>query len=409
MDKSLFIKNRNKIFDLMEDNSLFIIFSKKSTKDDIYNIKYNVNRNFYYISGILEYGDIIVLSKMNNKKSEIIFIKPYDELEAKWTGAPFSKDEINKLSGIKDIRYVNIFNKDIMNLLKDIDNVYFDINTETDDINQNQAFVDKILDKYPNINIVNGRELFAKARTIKEPEEIEEIEKAIEITNKGILNILDHMKSMYEYQLESYFDQAIKYYGATGYAFPTIAASGINATCLHYTDNNSKALDGDLILLDLGCSLNMYCSDITRTFPVNGKFSDRQKEIYNIVLNGQKVVFDNIKPGRTTKELNNILIKYYEKELIKIGLIKDPSEVKKYYYHGVSHHIGLDCHDLCEYKELKPGSIISCEPGLYIPEERIGIRIEDDVLVTENGARWLSPQIIKTVDEIEEYIRRNKK
>ena len=409
MDKSLFIKNRNKIFDLMEDNSSFIIFSKKSTKDDIYNIKYNVNRNFYYISGILEYGDIIVLSKKNNKKSEIIFIKPYDELEAKWTGAPFSKEEINKLSGIKDIRYVNIFNKDIMDLLKDIDNVYFDINTETDDINQNQAFVDKILDKYPNINIVNGRELFAKARTIKEPEEIEEIEKAIEITNKGILNILDHMKSMYEYQLESYFDQAIKYFGATGYAFPTIAASGINATCLHYTDNNSKALDGDLILLDLGCSLNMYCSDITRTFPVNGKFSDRQKEIYNIVLNGQKVVFDNIKPGRTTKELNNILIKYYEKELIKIGLIKEPSEVKKYYYHGVSHHIGLDCHDLCEYKELKPGSIISCEPGLYIPEERIGIRIEDDVLVTENGARWLSPQIIKTVDEIEEYIRRNKK
>ena len=409
MDKSLFIKNRNKIFDLMEDNSSFIIFSKKSTKDDIYNIKYNVNRNFYYISGILEYGDIIVLSKKNNKKSETIFIKPYDELEAKWTGAPFSKEEINKLSGIKDIRYVNIFNKDIMNLLKDIDNVYFDINTETDDINQNQAFVDKILDKYPNINIVNGRELFAKARTIKEPEEIEEIEKAIEITNKGILNILDHMKSMYEYQLESYFDQAIKYFGATGYAFPTIAASGINATCLHYTANNSKALDGDLILLDLGCSLNMYCSDITRTFPVNGKFSDRQKVIYNIVLNGQKVVFDNIKPGRTTKELNNILIKYYEKELIKIGLIKDPSEVKKYYYHGVSHHIGLDCHDLCEYKELKPGSIISCEPGLYIPEERIGIRIEDDVLVTENGARWLSPQIIKTVDEIEEYIRRNKK
>ena len=318
MDKSLFIKNRNKIFDLMEDNSSFIIFSKKSTKDDIYNIKYNVNRNFYYISGILEYGDIIVLSKKNNKKSEIIFIKPYDELEAKWTGAPFSKEEINKLSGIKDIRYVNIFNKDIMNLLKDIDNVYFDINTETDDINQNQAFVDKILDKYPNINIVNGRELFAKARTIKEPEEIEEIEKAIEITNKGILNILDHMKSMYEYQLESYFDQAIKYFGATGYAFPTIAASGINATCLHYTANNSKALDGDLILLDLGCSLNMYCSDITRTFPVNGKFSDRQKVIYNIVLNGQKVVFDNIKPGRTTKELNNILIKYYEKELIKI-------------------------------------------------------------------------------------------
>ena len=408
MDKELFVKNRKKIFDLMEDDSILLAFSRRLVEDSITNDKYNVNRNYYYLCGVFEFENIVMLVKTKNKTQETIFIKPYNELIAKWVGAPFSKDEINKLSGINDIRYVNMFNKDIMNLLKGIDNVYFDIDTDNDDINKNQAFVDKILDKYPNINIVNGRELFAEARTIKEPEEIEEIEKAIEITNKGILNILDHMGPMYEYQLESYFDQAIKYYGATGYAFPTIAASGVNATCLHYTDNNSKALDGDLILLDLGCSLNMYCSDITRTFPVNGKFSDRQKEIYNIVLNGQKVVFDNIKPGRTTKELNNILIKYYEKELIRIGLIKDPSDVKKYYYHGVSHHIGLDCHDLCINKELKPGSIISCEPGLYIPEENIGIRIEDDVLVTKDGAKWLSPQIIKTVDEIEEYIRRNK-
>ncbi len=408
MDKTVFIKNRNKIINLMEDDSAFILFSRKSTKDDIYNIKYNVNRNFYYISGILEYGDIIVLIKSNNKNNEVIFIKPFDELEAKWVGSPFTKEEINEFSGINDIRYISAFNKDIFKLLDGIDNVYFDVNTDSDDARCNEAFIDKIYEKYPNINIVNGRELFKIARSSKEKEEIEEIEKAIEITNKGILNILDHIGSMYEYQLESYFDQAIKYYGATGYAFPTIAASGKNATCLHYIDNNSYAKDGDLILFDLGCSLNMYCSDISRTFPINGKFSERQKELYNIVLNGQQLVFNNIKPGRTTKELNNILINYYEKELMRIGLIKDPKDVKKYYYHGVSHHIGLDCHDLCENTELKPGAIISNEPGLYIPEEGIGIRIEDDVLVTEDGARWLSPQIIKTVDDIEEYIRRKK-
>ena len=152
----------------------------------------------------------------------------------------------------------------------------------------------------------------------------------------------------------------------------------------------------------------MYCSDISRTFPISGKFSERQKVLYNIVLNGQKLVFDNAKPGITTKELNNILIKYYEKELMNIGLIDKPEDVSKYYYHSVSHHIGLDCHDLCEYSELKPGCIISNEPGLYIAEEGIGIRIEDDVLITEDGARWLSPQIIKTVDEIEEFIERCK-
>jgi len=153
----------------------------------------------------------------------------------------------------------------------------------------------------------------------------------------------------------------------------------------------------------------MYCSDISRTFPVSGKFSERQKQLYDIVLKGQQIVFENAKPGIATKELNQILINYYEKALMKIGLIKKPEDVSKYYYHGVSHHIGLDCHDLCEYDALRPGSIISNEPGLYIEEEGIGIRIEDDVLITENGARWLSPQIIKTTEEIEEFIERNRK
>ena len=154
----------------------------------------------------------------------------------------------------------------------------------------------------------------------------------------------------------------------------------------------------------------MYCSDISRTFPINGKFSERQKQIYNIVLKGQQVVFDNTKPGITTKELNQILRDYYKEELYKIGLIKEKTEeeVSKYYYHGVSHHIGLDCHDLCEYTPLKAGCIISNEPGLYIAEENIGIRIEDDVLVTENGAEWLSKDIIKTVEDIEKFIKENK-
>lgn len=152
----------------------------------------------------------------------------------------------------------------------------------------------------------------------------------------------------------------------------------------------------------------MYCADISRTFPVNGKFSPRQKEIYNIVLQGQEVVFNHARVGITTRELNNILIDFYAQELKRIGLIKDSSEVSKYYYHGVSHHIGLDCHDLCEYTPLKAGSVISNEPGLYIASEGIGIRIEDDVLITEDGAEWLSPQIIKTVEDIEEYMKNRK-
>lgn len=410
MSSELFKKNRKKILNLMEDNSIFLIFSREK-EESIVNERYNVNRNYYYITGVLEYGNIVLLAKINNKCIERIYINPYDELKAKWVGAPLSKEKISELSGITDVKYLDSYEAQLDNLLSMVNKVYLDFSNSSlkSIMNEEQILAKSIQDKKPWINIKNGRGLFANARTIKEQEEVEYIKKAINITNKGIEAILSNIAPVYEYQLESYFDQAIKYNGATGYSFPTIAASGKNSTCLHYGNNDSKAEDGDLILFDLGASVNMYCADISRTFPISGKFTERQKELYNIVLNGQQLVFDNAKPGITTRELNNILVKYYEKELKKIGLIKDASEVSKYYYHGVSHHIGLDCHDLCEYGSLKPGCIISNEPGLYIEEEGIGIRIEDDILITETGAEWLSPNIIKTVEDIENFIANNKK
>ncbi len=412
MDRELFVRNRKKIFELMEDNSILLSFSRRKVFDSVTNDKYDVDRNYYYLSGVFEYENIVMLVKNNKKTNEIIFINPYDDFKAKWVGAPLSKEEIKELSGIEDIRYLDSFEDYLYYYLKEIPNLYLDIETENLNkaLDENMLFAKKVKEHLPYVNIKNGRLLFQHARTIKDKLEIEEMKKAISITAKGIENILSHIGPMYEYQLESYFDQAIKYNGATSYAFATIAASGENSCCLHYQDNNSFAKDGDLILFDLGCSLNCYCSDISRTYPINGKFTDRQRQIYNIVLEGQQLVFDNAKPGITTRELNQILVKFYAKKLKEIGLIKNgtPDEVSKYYYHAVSHHIGLDCHDLCDYTPLKPGSIISNEPGLYIKEEKIGIRIEDDILITENGAEWLSPQILKDPDEIEKFIKENK-
>lgn len=411
MDKNLFIKNRNKILNQMENNSIFIVFSRHNGSDDIHRQDYNINRNYFYATGNLEYENILILTKIEDKCSSIIYINPYDEFKAKWVGAPLSAEEIKNITGINDVRYLESFESNVKSLLSFVNKLYLDIDSSAlySNLNEDELFAKNIKEKYPWINILNGRSLFTHSRTVKEPEEIEEIKKAINITKLGIENILKNIGEKYEYQLESYFDQAIKYNGATGYAFPTIAASGKNATCLHYMDNNSIAKNGDLILFDLGCSLNMYCSDISRTFPVSGKFTKRQKEIYDIVLNGQKLVLESAKPGLTTKKLNQILVSYYEKELKKIGLIDKPEDVYKYYYHGVSHHIGLDCHDLCDYTELKPGSIISNEPGLYIAEENIGIRIEDDILITETGAICLSQDILKTTEDIEKFIERNRK
>ena len=403
MDKSVFVKHRSEIEKLMMESSLLVVFSKPKI-----DVKKDVDRNYYYLSGNFEYNNIVLLCKHKQQYKEIIFIEPYDEVKAKWVGAPHSKEEIQKESGIQDVRYIDEFDSVVKTYLRDLTKVYLDFKDEKDSYSKEMLLAKSFKEMYPHLVIYNAESLFKTARTIKHPLEIEQIKKAIGITKLGIEAILKNMKESYEYQLESYFDQAIKYHGATGYAFPTIAASGKNACCLHYMDNEDFAKNGDLILFDLGCSYNMYCSDISRTFPVNGKFTSRQKQIYSIVLEGQEFVMKHIKPGITTKELNQILVEFYAKKLKEIGLIQKDQEVMKYYYHGVSHHIGLDCHDLCEYTPLRPNSIISCEPGLYIAEEGIGIRIEDDILVTEDGCVNLSQDILKTVDEIEKFMEERK-
>ena len=412
MESELFCINRKKVLDQMEEGSVLLSFSRPNNIET-HNVRFDINRNYFYLCGVVEYNNIVMLVKGIDKTNEIIFINPYDEFKAKWVGAPLSKDEVNKISGIKDIRYISSFDDVLSNTLQTFNKLYLDIEANNNDepLSYEAYFADKIVKKMPYVQIKNGRILLQHARTIKHELEIKEFKKAVEITNEGIKNILSHMGEMYEYQLESYFDQAIKANGATGYSFPTIAASGAKSCCLHYSNNDSYAKNGDLILFDLGASYNCYCADISRTFPISGKYTERQKLIYNIVLNGQKLVFKNAKPGVTTRELNQILREYFKEELYKIGLIKEKTEeeVSKYYYHGVSHHIGIDCHDLCDYTPLRAGSIISNEPGLYIKEENIGIRIEDDVLITENGAEWLSPQIIKEVDDIEKFIEESKK
>lgn len=402
MESYVFKKHRQSILDNMMDCSALIVFS--NPKGDV---KKDVDRNYYYLTGNFEYENIVVIIKLDeNNTKELMFINPYDEIKAKWVGAPLSKEEVSKASEISDILYLDEFESIIEKYINDISKVYVDLKDEKDIYSKERLYINDLKKKHNALVFYNAESLFKKCRTVKLPEEVKQMQKAIEITKKGIENILDNMKESYEYQLESYFDQAIKYHGATGYAFPTIAASGANGCCLHYMSNDCVAHDGDLILFDLGASFDMYCADISRTFPVSGKFSSRQKEIYNIVLASQEYIIDNIKPGITCRELNQLLIAFYAKELKKIGLIKEDNEVSKYYYHGVSHHIGLDCHDLCEYTPLKENSIISCEPGLYIAEEGIGIRIEDDILVTKDGCINLSKDILKTVDDIERYMKR---
>ena len=249
----------------------------------------------------------------------------------------------------------------------------------------------------------------APLRMIKSEEEIAEMKKAIEITIEGVKSLMKNSKAgMKEYQLEAYFDFECKTKGVKDYAFGTIAAAGKNATILHYAENNSELKDGDLILFDLGAQWNLYNADITRTFPVNGNFSDRQKEVYEAVLSVNKAVIEKIKPGVNYKELNAWATDLIADECIKLGIIKEKDEVRKYYWHSIGHSLGLDTHDVEPHGRnftFAEGMVFTVEPGIYIGEENIGIRIEDDILVTNDGCEVLTKDMIKDVSEIEEFMK----
>ena len=213
---------------------------------------------------------------------------------------------------------------------------------------------------------------------------------------------------MYEYEIEAYFDYILTKNGVRDKAFQSIAASGKNGTILHYNKNNSQTSDGDLILFDVGAQVDYYNGDLTRTFPVNGKFTPLQKKIYNIVLEGQQKVIDAIKPGVPFSRLNEILKEFYFVKLKELGLCQTFEDVSKYYYHGVSHFLGAQTHDIGRYVEcnLEKNMVLTVEPGLYIEEYSIGIRIEDNVVVTENGCEVLSSSLIKSAEDIEKFMER---
>jgi Xaa-Pro aminopeptidase len=412
MDKEFFITNRKKLIDRVQDNSIVVLFSGKAPKktaDEVYT--FTPNRNFYYLTGIDERNIVFFISKVKGVIEEKLFIHKADPVLEKWVGKTINQGEAMEKSGIQNVSYKEELETLIHRIMESgtVENVYLDLERDSweDESTNAQRFALELKDKYPYSNIKNIYNIIAELRMIKSKEEVDEIRKAIAITWEGIQNAMKNARpGMKECAVEAYFDFVLKTHGVKDFAFKTIAASGKNATVLHYSENNCEIGNQDLLLMDLGAQLNYYNADITRTFPVSGQFTVRQKEIYNIVLKAQIETIKAIKPGVPFKEVNLVTRRVLLEELSKIGLANSDEELSKYYYHGVSHHLGLDTHDVGSREvELKPGMLLTVEPGLYIEEEAIGIRIEDDVVVTEGGCEVLSNYIIKTADEIEEFMR----
>lgn len=413
MDKEFFMKNRKELGKALEDNSILLLFAGTApykSADEQY--QFAPNRNFYYLTGIDREKIILLISKIDGDISEKIFVERPDPVMARWIGARMTAEEAKEVSGVENIDYLDKFEETIGSILERnrIEKLYLDLERQEirAAITDPQYFAKMINERYPYIEIKNAYYDIAKLRVIKSDEEIQLMKKAIEITQEGIENMIDNIKpGMMEYEIEAYFDFTLKKNGIYEKAFKTIAASGKNATILHYVENNCRAEDGDLILFDLGAQYKYYNADISRTFPVNGKFTERQKQVYNVVLKAKEAVEEAARPGLPYKELNEIAKKVLAEGCKELGLIRDDKELVKYYFHSVSHYLGLDAHDIGIYNTvLKPGMVITNEPGLYIEEEGIGIRIEDDLLITEDGCENLSKDILKTVEEIEDYMNR---
>ena len=413
MKADFFKCNRARLLEKIKDNSIVILFAgnaPKKTADEAY--PFTPNRNFYYSTGISEENHILVMSKINGTTKTTLFIKDIDLDLERWIGKSIRKEEATEISGIEDVKFKSQFESDIHRqlCLKEEINLYLDL--ERDSISSSVSiaheFAQNIVSKYPQVMIKNVFSIFGELRLVKSEEEVDNIKKAISITIEGIEALMKNSKpGMKEYQLESYFDFVCKNNGVKDLAFKTIAAAGKNAATLHYVSNDAELKDGDLIQFDLGAQYNFYNADISRAFPVNGKFTERQKAVYNAVLKVNEEIINDIKPGKTFKEINNKATDLIAEECIKLGLIKEKSEVSKYYFHSIGHSLGLDTHDLeTPHRDItfKEGVVYTVEPGIYIEEENIGIRIEDDVLVTEAGVINLTSKMIKTVEEIENFM-----
>lgn len=392
----------------MESGDFAVFFAgsaPKSTADAHYS--FLQNKNFYYLTGCKQEHFILALHKNDTSVETTLYIEKPDYDIEKWIGRKLTREQAKDISGIDNIQFLSAFESNMTRFIYDNKIKRMILDLEKLDWNAHDADSDRfardVLKRYPFIQILTAHPILSQLRMIKDSFEIEQIEKAVEMTKDGLNAILKILKpDVFEYQLDATFSHNIRMAGADGNSFPTIAASGEDGVILHYVENAKPMKDGDLVLLDLGAQYQQYAADISRTYPVGGRFSERQKTLYNSVLKAQNAVIDAIKPGFLFEDLNKVCQESLFNSLKEIGLIEKKEELSKYYYHGVSHHLGLDVHDLGNRTgALEPGMVLTVEPGLYVAEENIGIRIEEDVLVTEEGNRVLSIGIPKTVEEIE--------
>ncbi len=402
--------NRDKLYNLLPNSSIAIIpaSSKALRNGDQYYFPFRQNSDFYYFTCIKEPDNLIVIYKNNNGDTKsLLFLYEPSEKEKIYDGYFLSPQEALNISGVDYVYKLTDFKKGFLEDLFEVSNEIFFCDNGAIVTGELKIITDTIKEK----DFTPLKDLMTKIRLIKSDEEIKRIKKAIDITYEAFdlaISLIKNKAGEREIyaQLTAFYLSKEK----SGIAFDPIVAAGKNAIILHYTKLLSTPRDNDMVLIDTGAEYDMYAGDITRVFPVSGKFSDKQRLVYEEVLQIQRTLIQEIKPGTSIKELNEKTLQLTGEALVKLGLLKkeevtNETAIKKYYPHGLSHFMGLDVHDVGSKETiLQPGMVLTCEPGLYIPEWEIGIRLEDDILVTSNGNENLSAHIPIYPEEVEKWM-----
>lgn len=405
--KSIAVFNSNDIYPISADSTM----------------PFEQHRDIFYLSGADQEETMLVLfpDAINVKHREVLFVRETNAHIAIWEGEKLTKEKATAVSGIATVYWLSDFEKVFFDLMTEAEIVYFNTNEHYRQAVETQTREDRFIQKcklqFPAHQYAKSNPILQQIRGVKEPEEIKLMQTACDITEKGFRRVLDFVKpGVWEYEIEAELLHEFVRNRSKGFAYTPIIASGNNANVLHYIENNLQCKDGDIILMDVAAEYANYSSDLTRSIPVNGRFTDRQKAVYNAVLRVKKEATKLLVPGTLWAEYHKECGKIMTSELLELGLL-DKADVqnenpdwpayKKYFMHGTSHHIGLNTHDYGELKTpMKANMVFTVEPGIYIPDEQLGIRIEDDVVIQESGAPFnLMENIPIEAEEIESLMQ----
>lgn len=410
MEMEFHYGNRMKLYETLPEGTVAMVFSghaPRKTADEDY--PFYANRNFLYLTGIEKERFILLAEKKDGQVTETMFILPSDAHAERWTGTRMKEAEVKEKSGVEKVAFLSEFDTYLHTLLRSghFTHAALDLYKYEAEERDTESFemARRMQRDYPFVELIDLSLQLRKQRTIKQPCEIEAIREAVKITRAGILAMMKSSEpGMYEYQYKAEFDYALAQHGVLAPAFPSIISAGKNNFCIHYYDYMGQARDGDMILNDVGAKYDNLFNDVSRGWPCNGKFNEKQRLLYTCAYNTSQHMFSIIRPGMAMADVDRLAREFNFQQLKAIGLCDSYDQVGKYIWHGGAHHVGYDVHDFVDVTTVKPGMVFCVDIGIYCEEWGIGFRLEDNCLVTENGCENLTASIPRTIEDIEAVI-----